>query len=205
MKVLPRNGNQLVNDRHTESDSELRDLVASAKGGDGQALAAIYDALSDRVYRYALVILRDHEAAEDVTSEVFLGVLRNIGSFEWRQGSSFESWLFRIAHNVIVDERRRQTRRPTVPLIEEDEMYLVGPADVEDSVIDSVELREAWRSVAGLPKGQRQVLELRLVAGLSAEETGEILGKSAGAVRVLQHRALSAIRDRSRVGVTDDR
>ncbi|RIK09568.1 MAG: hypothetical protein DCC49_05955 [Acidobacteria bacterium] len=188
-----------MNDRPVEPDSELRDLVAAAQIGDGQALAALYDAFSDRVYRYALVILRDHEAAEDVTSDVFLGVLRNIGSFQWRQGSTFESWVFRIAHNVIVDEKRRLLRRPTVPLAEEDEMRLVSPADIEDSVIDAVELRDAWRNVAGLPKGQRRVLELRLVAGLSAEETGEVLGKSAGAVRVLQHRALTTLREMSRV------
>lgn len=188
-----------MNDKHVEPNSDLRDVVAAAQNGDGQALATLYDAFSDRVYRYALVILRDHEAAEDVTSDVFLGVLRNIGSFEWRQGSTFESWVFRIAHNVIVDEKRRQARRPTVPLAEEDEMRLVSPADIEDSVIDAVELRDAWRNVAGLPKGQRRVLELRLVAGLSAEETGEVLGKSAGAVRVLQHRALTNLREMSRV------
>lgn len=188
-----------MNDSPVEPDSDLRDIVAAAQNGDGQALAALYDAFSDRVYRYALVILRDHEAAEDVTSDVFLGVLRNIGSFEWRQGSTFESWVFRIAHNVIVDEKRRQLRRPTVPLAEEDEMRLISPADIEDSVIDAVELRDAWRNVAGLPKGQRRVLELRLVAGLSAEETGEVLGKSAGAVRVLQHRALTNLREMSRV------
>lgn len=188
-----------MNDSPVEPNSDLRDVVAAAQDGDGQALAALYDAFSDRVYRYALVILRDHEAAEDVTSDVFLGVLRNIGSFEWRQGSTFESWVFRIAHNVIVDEKRRQLRRPTVPLAEEDEMRLVSPADIEDSVIDAVELRDAWRNVAGLPKGQRRVLELRLVAGLSAEETGEVLGKSPGAVRVLQHRALTTLREMSRV------
>lgn len=188
-----------MSDRHVAPSSDLRDIVAAAQNGDGQALAVLYDAFSDRVYRYALVVLRDHEAAEDVTSDVFMGVLRNIGSFEWRQGSTFESWIFRIAHNVIVDEKRRQLRRPTVPLAEEDEMGLASPADIEDAVITAVELREAWRNVAGLPRGQRQVLELRLVAGLSAEETGEVLGKSTGAVRVLQHRALTNLREMSRV------
>lgn len=179
-------------------DRDLHDVVVRARGGDRDALVEIYDRFAERILRYALVGLGNYSDAEDATSEVFLGVLRNIEGFEWRRGGSFESWLFRIAHNVVVNERRRRARRP-VELYERGEDLPGEPAPgADEAVLKDEVLGELWSKVARMPKRQREVLALRFVAGLSAEEVGEVLGKSAGAVRVLQHRALAALRQEVR-------
>lgn len=187
-----------MSDKPVSPDEGLRSLVERAQQGDRDALAEIYDLYSDRVFRYALVVLREPETAEDVVSEVFLGILRNVKTFEFRPGSSFDSWVMRIAHNVLVDEGRRRMRRPVAPLDEvvwSEQAQEPGP---EDEVLRMAEFDAVWSEVEHLPASQRRVLELRIVAGLSAEETSELMGKSPGAVRVLQHRALENLRSRMR-------
>jgi RNA polymerase sigma-70 factor (ECF subfamily) len=178
----------------SSDNRDLYSVVSRARLGDRDALIEIYDRYSHRIFRYTLVGLRNYSDAEDATSEVFLGVLRNIKGFEWRGENSFESWLFRIAHNVVMNERRRRARHP-VDLYERGEELPAAPAPGADEVsLTNGAFGELWSKVAQMPKTQREVLALRFIAGLSAEEAGEVLGKSAGAVRVLQHRALAALR-----------
>lgn len=177
-----------------EISDELRELVRRAQRGDPEAVAAIYDRYAERVFRYCFTGLGDLQAAEDITSEVFLGVLKNLRTFQWRGEQSFEAWLFRIAHNVVISERRRRIRKPVdlYPRAEEIPSVTQGPS-AEREAVEADGLGELWGAVLRLPETYRQVLVLRFVARLSAEQTGEALGKSAGAVRVLQHRALKAL------------
>lgn len=180
--------------RNPPDGRDLSEIVGRARLGDRQALQEIFDRFSERVFRYALVGLRNYSDAEDATSEVFLGVVKNIRRFQWRGNGSFESWLFRIAHNVVMSERRRRARRP-LEYRGRLEDYLGEPElGAEEEATSNGALGELWDKVSRMPETQREVLALRFIAGLSAEEVGAAIGKSAGAVRVLQHRALAALR-----------
>lgn len=173
-------------------DSELKELVERAKAYDVEALAQIYERYFDRVFRYMLARVRKRETAEDLTGQTFLRLLERLSEFEWR-GPGFTAWLFRIAHNIAVDWFRRRHEMSS----------LDAGADIssgrDDSVFDAVSLKEALDAIDGLQENHRQVLLLRLVAGLSGRETAEMLDVSEVNVRTLQHRALIALREKMEV------
>src|SRR5436305_14750641 len=98
----------------TRPDDE-RSWVESARAGDPEAIGWLYERYFDRIYKYIYLKIGDATEAEDITEQVFLKMLEAIGTFKW-QGSSFASWLFRIAHNQVVDHVRRNSRHPQVPL-----------------------------------------------------------------------------------------
>ncbi len=167
-----------------------RELVAAAQAGDGTAFAQLYERYLDRVYRYVAYRVGAREEAEDITSQVFLRALESLGSYRW-QGFNFSAWLFRIAHNLLVDRLRRETRRPSAPL--EEDLAADGQ-DVEDQAYHNMKLEEVRRALSRITETQRQAIVLRLVVGLSLEETAKVMGKSLGAVKALQHGGLRALR-----------
>jgi RNA polymerase sigma-70 factor, ECF subfamily len=182
----------------TEVDVEA--MVRDARAGDTRALGQLYDTYRDRVARFATGRLGDPERAEDVTSETFEAVLRNLGSY--RPGTDFEAWLFTIAHRRVTDVFRRRSRRREVAL---DETALPGPlppavAGPEEAVLAAERRSEVAGAFRRLRADQQEVLALRVLGGLSATQVGEVLGKSEGAVRVAQHRALRSLREA--MGVT---
>lgn len=128
---------------------------------------------------------------EDLTSEVFLGVFRGLAGFEGTE-SQFRSWVFTITHRRLQDERRRLARQPHVTVVATE--LASEPGDVEREALES--LGEQW--VVGLcgrlSADQRTVLLLRVVADLTVEEVARITGKSMGAVKALQRRALDSLR-----------
>jgi RNA polymerase sigma-70 factor, ECF subfamily len=174
--------------RHSETvrDPDL-DAVLAAQA-DRAAFAVLYRRYLDRVYGYCFYLLGDHHDAEDVTERTFLAALSAIDRFR-DSGSTFRAWLFRIAHNQLANALRGRARRGTTsldaiadpPAVEDDPAHAIDRAD---------EARRVRRALATLPDDRRQVLVLRFVDGLSAREIGEVLARSEGAVRVLQHRAL---------------
>lgn len=166
-------------------DPDLLDVVASQ--ADRAAFGTLYRRYLDRVYGYAFYLLGDHHDAEDVTERTFLAALDAIDRFR-DEGASFRSWLFRIAHNQVANHLRARGRRPTAPLNVVDEP--VATPDPATAVVDADDARRLRRAVAALSEDRRQVLVLRFVDGLTAREIGAVLGRSEGAVRVLQHRAL---------------
>jgi RNA polymerase sigma-70 factor, ECF subfamily len=182
----------------TEVDVEA--MVRDARAGDTNALGRLYDTYRDRVARFATGRLGDAEKAEDVTSETFEAVLRNLGSY--RAGTDFEAWLFTIAHRRVADHFRRRSRRREVVL---DEAALPGPlppaaGGPEEAVLAAERRAEVAGAFRRLRADQQEVLALRVLGGLSAVQVGEVLGKSEGAVRVAQHRALRSLREA--LGVT---
>jgi RNA polymerase sigma-70 factor, ECF subfamily len=191
----------------TEVDVEA--MVRDARAGDTHALGQLYDTYRDRVARFATGRLGDAEKAEDVTSETFEAVLRNLGSY--RPGTDFEAWLFTIAHRRVTDVFRRRSRRREVEL---DETVLLphrggrhalpGPLPTVGGPEEALLAAERRAEVAGafrkLRADQQEVLALRVLGGLSATQVGQVLGKSEGAVRVAQHRALRSLREA--MGVT---
>lgn len=166
------------------------DVLSAAQTGAGWAFTRLYDDLAPRVTAY----LRRQGAAEpdDVTSETFVAVFRGIDGFAG-DADDFRSWVFTIAHRRLVDERRRVSRSPsTAPL----EAHTEPPA--EDDVVQLVVDRdtdEVGRILDTLSRPQRDVVLLRIVAGLSVAETAASVGRSEPAVRQLQHRALRALRE----------
>lgn len=163
---------------------------------------ARFDALYRRylapVYSFAYYELGDHHAAEDVTERTFLAALANLHRFDERArpadgegASTFKVWLFRIARNVVANERRAARRRPIAPLA--DAALFADPLDVERDAVRRDEVAAAWRAVGRLPEDRRRALVLRFVDELSTAEIAGVLGRSEGAVRVLIHRALRAV------------
>jgi RNA polymerase sigma-70 factor, ECF subfamily len=166
-------------------DPDLVDVRAAQ--ADRAAFATLYRRYLDRVYGYSFYLLGDHHDAEDATERTFLAALAAIDRYR-DEGSTFRSWLFRIAHNQLANALRARSRRRTEsldgvpePAAGDDPARQAGLAD------DARRLRAA---VASLSEDRRQVVILRFVDGLSAREIGDVLGRSEGAVRVLQHRAL---------------
>ena len=166
-------------------DPDLVDVLASQ--ADRAAFGTLYRRYLDRVYGYSFYLLGDHHDAEDVTERTFLAALAAIGTFR-DEGASFRSWLFRIAHNQVANALRSRGRRPAASLDTVDEP--ASSADPATAVTAADEARAVRRALDTLPTDRRQVLVLRFVDGLSAREIGAVLGRSEGAVRVLQHRAL---------------
>jgi RNA polymerase sigma factor (sigma-70 family) len=165
-------------------------VLAAARTGAGWALRRLYDDLAPAVAGYLRTQgIRDHE---DVTSEVFLGVFSGLGAFQGDE-AAFRTWVFTIAHHRLVDERRREGRRPrTEPLA--DARSEPSGGDVEEEALAALGGVWVQEALAQLTEDQRQVVVLRILAGLGVEEVSRVTGKRNGAVRVLQHRAIERLR-----------
>jgi RNA polymerase sigma-70 factor (ECF subfamily) len=172
-----------------------RPLVEAARR-DPARFDALYRRYLAQVYSYAYYELGDHHAAEDATEKAFLAALANLHRFTEREkpvdgdgASTFRVWLFRIARNVVANERRTQWRRPT-DTIDERATAVADSLDVEATVVRRDEAGAAMRAVNRLAGDRRRALVLRFVDEMSTAEIAGVLGKSEGAVRVLIHRAL---------------
>jgi RNA polymerase sigma factor (sigma-70 family) len=170
-------------------DGEFDTVIAGARAGSPRAFERIFTALAPVVEGY----LRLQGAAEpdDLTSEVFVAVLRNLGTFEGDE-PGFRSWVFTIAHRRLLDERRRAVRRPApVPLAEAPERP--APDDVEDTVERALGTAQVRALCERLSADQRDVLLMRLLGRLTVDEVAVALGKTPGAVKALQRRGFLAI------------
>lgn len=170
----------------TETSAHDDILVDRAKQ-DRHAFAPLYRRYVGPLYRYCLVRLGNVEAAEDATSAVFTKALASLSSC---QDGSFRPWLFRIAHNVIIDGFRRE--RPTWPLDTAEAIPESAPSP-EELALAAESADRVGTLLASLPDDQRRVLELRL-AGLTGREIAEVLGRSHGSVRMIQVRAAKRLR-----------
>ena len=167
------------------ADPDLADVRAAQ--ADRAAFGVLYRRYLDRVYGYSFYLLGDHHDAEDATERTFVAALSAISGFR-DEGASFRAWLFRIAHNQVANALRSRGRHLSSPLDLVDEPAIEDdPASALAATEDARRLR---RALSRLSDDRRQVLVLRVADGLSAREIGAVLDRSAGAVRVLQHRAL---------------
>ena len=165
-------------------------LLDRAKTYDPEALAELYDRYAPKMYAYIYRRVSDAVLAEDLTSELFLRMLRAIQNERaWRD--SFTAWLYRIAHNLIVDVYRR---RPPPPLSLEDVPDLSTESTPVEQVQETMDYERLQAAIRRLTPDQQQVLALRFGEGLTARETARVIQKTTGAVEALQRRALAAIR-----------
>jgi RNA polymerase sigma-70 factor, ECF subfamily len=194
---IPPKGERMVQQAVSDADSAatITDLTALAALGQPAAIDSLIRQIRPMVVRYCRSrlgnVASQHQAAEDVAQEVCIAVLTALPRYQ-DLGRPFASFVFGIASHKVADARRSAARLaiPTqdLPDCPDDQP---GP---EESVVASLEAQRARALLARLPVHQRELLVLRVLTGLSAEETGAALGMSAGAVRVAQHRALLRLR-----------
>ena len=165
-----------------KQETDERNLVEAAQR-DPRRFAELYELHFHRVYGYVLKRVEGREEAEDITSEVFHHALAKIKTFEWR-GVPFSAWLIRIAANLVAD-RWRTKRSGDDPV----------PEDLEDTEANDIEQCALLSQlVQGLPHDQKRVVLLRFVEQKSIKEIASQIGKSEGAVKQLQFRALEKLR-----------
>ena len=176
-------------------NSEAQDerlIVDAARKGDEQALSELYTLYFPRVYRYILARTGNTYDAEDLAEEVFIRVLEAIERFEWRE-APFSAWLFRIAHNAVISQRRKEgARGRSTQLAEGLATESAGPDELVES---RLALNAIMRAAEKLPEAQRQVIAFRFAAGLSVAETARAMGKGEGNVKVIQHKAIVKLRE----------
>ncbi|MDD5083013.1 MAG: sigma-70 family RNA polymerase sigma factor [Dehalococcoidales bacterium] len=176
-------------------------LVRRAQQRDPEALAQLYEEHFDKIYRYVALRIGDKMEAEDLTQQVFLHALQSITSFKWK-AVPLSAWLFRIAHNQVIDYMRKRSRRVSVPL---DESFVSDSINPQSIVEQRLDLEQVMLATERLTESQREVISLRFAGELSIAEVARIMGKSQGAVKALQHSAIVSLRKALLVVVEDEK
>ena len=166
--------------------TDERELIRHAQQRDAEAFTELYRRHVDRIYRYMLLRVSDEAVAEDLTSEVFVRALESLSAYEDR-GAPFAAWLYRIAHARVVDFWRRAQRTEISLDVEEFELHADMPTG------DVIAYKILAESLRKLTDEQQTVIILRFVEGYRAAEVAQITGRTEGAVKSLQHRALAAL------------
>ncbi len=153
-------------------------------------LASLYGEYYDKIAHYVYVRIGNRTEAEDIAGEVFLKALDSLKSYTER-GIPMQAWLFRIAHNQVVDHLRKMTKRKTVPI---DTVEVEADEDPVTTAENNIELKRVKKAMEQLTGEQKNVLELRFFGGLTSKETGSILNKGDGAVREMQRAGIEKLR-----------
>jgi len=171
-----------------KKDAHDERLLIAAAQKDPARFTELYEEHFERVYAFVARRLRNRDDAEDVTSEVFRDALANIGKFEYR-GAPFASWLYRIASNALADRWQRAAKEQGTALAED------PPDDSSDANPEEIENRaRLFRLVSTLPDDQRRVIEMRFAEGKSIAEIAREIGRTDGAIKQLQFRAVQNLR-----------
>jgi len=173
----------------TELDQELPGIIARAQAGDSGAFTEIYRRYAGIILRFLYARTQEQEGAQDLTQEVFMRVLKGIGSFEYRGEKSFLGWLYTIAGNVLVGHVRR--KQPISTPLDED-LKLIDPYGQQAvlSLYDRLEIQEA---MSQLTEDQQRVVTMKFFADMTNSEIATAIGRSEGAVKALQNRAINAL------------
>ena len=176
--------------KRSDDNGRVRGLVERAQSGDRLALEELYLLHFDRIYSYLHMSVGSRHDAEDLTTQTFVKMLEAIGRFEWRK-VPISAWLFRIAHNLAMDHFRANRRWQ--PEEEVPEAAQGEESSAEEQALASLGQTSMLTLIERLSPEQRQVLTLKFVFRFSNAEAAEILGKTEGAVKSLQHRALESL------------
>jgi RNA polymerase sigma-70 factor (ECF subfamily) len=173
-----------------ESSQDVRRLVERAQAGDRRALEELYLLHFDRIYSYLHMSVGNRHDAEDLTTQTFMKMLESIKRFRW-QSAPFSAWLFRIAHNLAMDHfraaRRWQPEEEVPEPAEETE------PSAEAAALQAIGRQSMLELIEDLSQEQKQVLTLKFVFNLPNAEVATVLGKTEGAIKSLQHRALVSL------------
>jgi len=172
-------------------NEQLKELLVSATEGDRRAYGKLFKLCYKDIYDYIIRRVGSHSDAEDITMQVFAQGLKAITSYEDR-GHSVKAWLYRIAHNAVVDHFRGM--KPSVDL--DGAAEIPDPVDIERTAIDKEEIRGLYGQIVKLPSAQAEVLVLRFVEDRSVAETAMILEKKEVTVRALQFKGIKNLRQR---------
>ncbi len=156
------------------------------------AIGELYDRHHEPIFCYVLVRVSDRSLAEDLTGEVFARMVTGLAGYRLTE-IPFRAWLYRVAHNLVVDHYRKEKGRQAVPL--EHAADLSDPADNPASTVErQLTLEQVQSALSELDPSQREVVELRFLCGLSLREVALALDKTLAAIKSLQHRGLKALR-----------
>lgn len=174
--------------------TDLSGVVHDAQQGDSEAFRTLYRDTQPRLLRYLYPLVGDD--AEDVASETWLQVARDLGSFAGDH-DGFRGWVTTIGRHRALDHLRRNSRRAaSVPVPAEDLAGIPATEDTAAGALEAMSTDAAVRLIATLPRDQAEAVLLRAVVGLDADRAGQVLGKRAGAVRTAAHRGLRALAKR---------
>jgi RNA polymerase sigma-70 factor (ECF subfamily) len=169
------------------------DLIALACEGDAEAFGLLYEKYIDQIYNYIYFRTSNGKDAEDITSRVFLRALNHIEKYEDR-GYPFSAWLYRIAHNLVVNWYRDSDRTDEISLLDQ-----YPPPTEEGTVEERIEAKDEKayliRIINSLPEDRKELLILKHVEGLTNSEIGQIMDRTEGAIKALYHRTLESLRD----------
>jgi RNA polymerase sigma-70 factor (ECF subfamily) len=165
-------------------------LIIKSKNGDAEAFGELYERYAEVIFRYVYSHIQNRLDAEDLTEDIFLRAWKALPKYDER-GLPFSAFLFRAARNSLIDFYRQQK---SVQSIEDVELHANEPGP-EESVIDRFANMDLRKTLAELREDYRSVIIFRFLSGLSPEETAQVMQRSVGAIRVLQHRALTALKE----------
>lgn len=173
-----------------DTNVELPRIIARAQAGDVSAFGELYALYAGPVLRYLYLRTREQELAQDLTQEVFIRVIKGIGGLQYRGEKLFLGWLYTIASNVLIGQARR--RRALATSLDASTTDLIDPRGQEEvaSLFERMSLQHA---IAQLTEDQQQVLLLKFFGDMTNQEIAAIIGKTEGAVKALQHRAIHAL------------
>lgn len=183
----------------TADPGDRNAILSAAVAGDESAFALLYRDTQPRLRRYAWALVG--QDADDVTAEAWLQIAQDLRSFRG-DADGFRAWAARIVRNRAIDHVRAQRRRP-VELTDRDEALDSADSNASDEALDRVSTYRAVSLIAQLPRDQAEAVLLRVVVGLDSARAGEVLGKSAVAVRVAAHRGLKTLAKRLGAAETD--
>ena len=175
--------------------SELTDqeVVVNATQGDHEAFGMLYERYVGRIYNYIYYRTGNQYDAEDITSRVFYRAMRHITKYQDR-GLPFSAWLYRIAHNLVANWHRDNSRKKEIPLDDGYNVRFVGDHP-ETALLKNEERENLLRLIRRLPPERQQLIILKFVEHLPNAEIGQIMGRTEGAIKSLYHRTLLSLRD----------
>lgn len=174
-------------------------LIQKAQQGQSDAFGELYQRYATVIFRFVCLRLGNNEDAEDLTEEIFMRAWNNLARYDDR-GVPFAAYLFQIARNALIDHYRKN--RSPLSSIDDLDISAVDPGP-EENISRRIEFQDMQRIMENLPEDYRNVLVLRFLSGLSPEETAQMMDRSDGAVRVLQFRALAALKKLLQKGNVD--
>ena len=183
----------MLEDLKSNSDDELEevDLIRKAQKGEAAAFAVLYDRHLNPIYRFILLKVTHRQEAEDICQRVFLNAWQHINDFVPRQ--PFSSWLYRIARNAVIDYWR--TKKIVFALSSPNlKEILRTESNLEVQFDQKLQIQKIWQTLKQLSQDQQDVLLMLFVENLSHQEIAKIIGKTEGATKVIQHRAIKALK-----------